>query len=179
MGNVVNINLNRKRSNAMAGQTIKIKLSDLFEYLSGLDRAGNLKSVKLGYAVAKNRSEIMKEVKIVQSRMESSKEFSEYSQKVADLGKKYANKDDKGRPVQFQGQFQGCEGNPEYDKPMEELKEKYKEVIEEREKQMEEYKELMKMEIDFDVYQIDFSEVEKVEGITVDQINGIFFMIKE
>lgn len=122
----------------------------------------NLRGVKLTYAISKNTEMLEDTYKHFEEAQKPSKEFIEFQKKLNDLKLKYAKKDDKGKPITTQiPQKDGTAitqvhidgiGDPEseYTKDFEALKQEYKKVISEREKEGKEYQELLEGKTKFE-----------------------------
>jgi len=113
---------------------------------------------KAAYGIAKNKSKVESEVKSIQEaqqKIQPAPEVLEFEEKRINLCKEAANKDDNGEPITIGPRFDIPVGAmPDFEKKIDELREEYKEALDQKEKNDEEWVELMKEEIEIDIHQI-------------------------
>ncbi len=154
-----------------------MKRQDLYTLLNGFELVKDLKGVKFAYARAKNKKLVLAELELLKNVMKDSDEFIEYDKKRIELCEEYCTKDDKGKPVIKNRKYDGLTKNEEFTKKLNELNEKYKEVIDEKKKRAEEYKKLLDEEIDFEFHKIKLQDVP--EDITGAQLEAIDLILEE
>jgi len=130
---------------------IKAKKRDLLNLWQILEGLKNKKqNVKFSYFVAKNRLAIKGEVDALNEAQEASEEFKLYDAKRAELAASSADRTaDTGQPMTSNGQYVIREKKEEFEKQLAELKEQYKTAIEDRQKQLVGFKELLEETVDF------------------------------
>lgn len=148
----------------------KKDLVTLFKSLHGVQ---SLRGAKFGYAIAKNISLIKPEIEALDKAQEKSEEFKkleeEFEPTRIQIAEKHANKDADGKAIkkliQIEGQSLEVYDIPDNKASNEECEEKMKsinpEVYEARVKQVKDYQELLKEEINiaFFPYVIKLSDV--------------------
>ena len=150
----------------------KQKLVELYQNLKNL---GELKGVKFAYGVAKNIGIIQPEIEALQKAINPTEDFSLFEKERIELAKNHSKKDDKGNPIIENNQFI-MEDTEKFSKEFEALKENHKEAIYKREKQTEDYNNLLKEEIEINLYKIKISDVP--QDISAKQLEGIFGIIE-
>lgn len=145
---------------------------ELFDLLAGFEAVGSLRGVKFAYAVAKNRDCVMREVRPLQQSIEPSKEIAEYEEERVKLCLVHCQKDEGGKPLIQNGVYVGVNGNPEFEKALEELKEKFQEALDKQEKDKAEYDRLLDEEVEIEFHLLQFVDVPK--EITAAQMISIF-----
>jgi len=154
----------------------KIKRSDLFALLNAFEAAKDLQGVKFGYAVAKNKANILAERKCVDEAGKPSKEYFEFDKRRLELCEEHCDKEN-GKPVKIfnpitrQEVYAGLDGNKKFNAAVDALTEEYKDVTEAFKQQREEVNKLLDEEIEFDFYMVEFSEIP--ENITAGQMAGL------
>lgn len=131
-----------------------MKKRELFGLLNGLEAVKNLKGVKFAYAVAKNKNLVKREVKLFSESNKPNEKFLEFDKKRVELCQEYCEKNENGEPVIKNNTFIGLEKNDAFNKVIEELREEYKEAIDEREKQSKEYNKMLDEEIELDFHKV-------------------------
>ena len=153
-----------------------MKKGDLFALNAGLAACGGLKGVKFAYAIAKNTSIVKKEVDIIQEAIKPSKEFQTYEEKRIQLAMDHAKKDPKGQPIIADNRYV-IEDQAVFDEAIKNLREENKDVIDGQKKSNEEYEEMLKEEIEIELYKIGQDLLP--EDITASQVTGIMPIINE
>ena len=153
-----------------------MKKSEVLLLHKALNRLGNLTGVKFAYAVSKNINILKNEIESLDKAMEPSEKFMEYDKARIALVELHAEKDDKGKAkiitsASGSQQYDIDEENKMFKKAFDALKEKHKEAVGAREKQVEEYIKLLETDSDVKVYKVKLEDVPK--EITVVQMAGI------
>lgn len=113
--------------------------------LSQIDRIYNVlknvkiqvKSVKVKYVIAKLLTEIEKELEILRQAAEPSEQYKQFEEERLELLRKYAKRDEQGNIVyQDKAKSSVVIDNEEGKQKLQELLNKYKDAIEERNKQL-------------------------------------------
>lgn len=113
-----------------------------------LPSLGNLKGVKFNHGIDKNRKRLKKEVESIEESIKPSKEFEEYDKLRIEINEKFSVKNEDGSPKMSSNQNSSryiIDENKrvEFDKEQEILKKKHSVIVETREKQLKEYRELL------------------------------------
>lgn len=164
---------------------LKLKRRKLLALGTAIAAVDSLRGEGFTYAMAKNGKRIAEELEFVAKNLKSSTRFQEYDNKRIELCKKYAEKDDRGKPrmvPQVGGQrgameFVGVDSNPEFNSEIEKLKKEYQGELDEREKHIKAYEADLDKEIDFEVYKVKLCNVPK--EITVGQLRGIIDLVED
>jgi len=123
-------------------------LLNLWYILEGLKH--QKQNVKFSYFVAKNKIAIKSEVDALNEASEASEAFKAYDTKRADLAAEMADRiPGTDEPLTNNGQYVIKENKEKFDTQLKDLKEEFKKVIEEREKQVEAFKDLLDEEVEF------------------------------
>jgi hypothetical protein len=143
-----------------------------------LNKLGNLKGVKFAYGVSRNISLLKPEIESLEKAVTVSEEYKEFENKRIALVEKFSKKDEKGKFVKVNNNYEIEEGKQEeLDKEFEALKAENQEVFDSRLKQIEEYNELLKTESTVVLYKVALSEVPT--DISVQQMFGISAIVDE
>lgn len=156
---------------------MKIKLSNrdiigLYNTLEGL----NYRGVKFAYTIARNINSLKPIVESIDKSLAIPKEFAEYDKARLELAKKYADKDEAGKPLVKENQFIITD-KVAFEAEIDALQEKHKEVIEARAKQLDEYKVLQDEELEVEVFTI--PHVLLPNDISTKELTAIFSIIEE
>lgn len=143
------------------------------DLLQSCYRCMDVKGEKFAYALLKNKNKIKKKLEEIYSRYQVSEDFKIYDEQRIKLAEKHAKKDDKGEPI-VNGEKYDIENKEEFEKELNELKEKHKDAIEEREKQIEDYEKELDEESDIEIHKIR----KLPEGMSAREIESAEFMIK-
>jgi hypothetical protein len=147
-----------------------MKKQEAVNLYSNLNKLGKLTGVKFAYAVSKNLNILKSEIESLEKASKPSEKYIEFDKERVELAKKYAKKDEKGKPLSENNAFV-MEDQEAFEKEFNELKEKNKDLVEEREKQMNEYVELLKTEANITLHKIALVDVP--QNITVEQMYAI------
>ena len=153
-----------------------MKNKDIIVLSQALQLVGNLTGIKFVYGVVKNMNILKPEIELLQKTIEASDKFIEYDTKRIELAKKYSSKDEKGNPMVQENEFV-ISDRAGFDKEIEKLKKEYKKVLDIREEQLKQYRELLEENADIKLHMINFEDVPV--NITSAQLSGIFCLIKE
>ncbi len=157
-----------------------MKNKDLFELFNSLSSLVGLEGVKFNYGVARNINILKPEVMSLQEALKTSEEFNKFDNERVELAKKYAKKDETGKPVLVtvdKNTQYVIEDQKKFDKELEELKETHKVAFEAREKQLKDFEVLLDTENPIKLFKIKLSDVP--EAIKTEQLNGIYNLIEE
>jgi len=156
-----------------------MKKQNVLNLWNGLHAVSGLKGAKWAYAVAKNINNLKSEIEALQKSIAPSKEFSEYNNKRLALAQKHAiKKEGKPQTVKI--------GNTEeylikdknkFNKELKPLQKEYKKALDERDKQMKDFEEILKEEIKIDLYMVDSDNIP--EEITPAQVTAVMPVIRE
>jgi len=129
-------------------KTKKGDLLNLWYILEGLKH--QKQNVKFSYFVAKNKLAIKGEFDALNEAQDASEAFKLYDTKRAELAAGMADKiPGTDQPMTANGQYVIKEKKDDFEKSLDELKEQYKTVIEDRQKQLDAFKELLDEETEF------------------------------
>lgn len=149
-----------------------IEILNLADALSKI----NLPGVKFAYGISKNLNLLKPEVNALNEARKPSPEFGLYDKERVELAQKHAEKDEKGKTVTLNGQYQIVDQEA-FDKEFKELQEKHKETLEKREVQMKEFNDLLDKEVEITLHKIKLEDVP--QNITTAQMNSIYSIIEE
>lgn len=152
----------------------KQQLLDFNQALISVDKMSA--SVAFAYAVALNRKTIKNEVEALEEAFKPRPAYLEFDRERVALCEKLAKKDEKGKPIMINNQYQ-FEDIKVLEKEMEPIKEKHKEAISEREKQLKEFNEILKQEITFNLKKVRPNELPAT--ITPNLVAGLMPMIDD
>ena len=154
-----------------------MKKSDSIVLFQALNKLGNLAGVKFAYAVNRNLALLKPELESLEKASAPSEEYMKFEKEIRiPMVEKFAKKDDKGKPIQKDNQYE-IEDQKGLVKAFAKVKEENKEVFEAREKQVLEYNELLKTDSDVVLFKI--SKDELPSNISVAQLNGIMAIVSE
>lgn len=157
---------------------IKVKRSDLFLMQNAVNALAHVKgSCKFAYALAKNKKFLDDEVNLMREGVNPKQDFIAYEKARIALCEKFAEKDENDKPKIAGGQYQGLENNKKFQAEMGKLVEEYKEKIEERKAQLESFNEMIKEEVELEMWAIKLGEIPN--EISADQIGVLTSLIVE
>ncbi len=141
-----------------------------------VNKEGEQLSIKFKYAVAKNLRVLLPEVQALSKASEESVEYGNFKKKSLELGRKNAEKDESGNPVQRDGLFVFVDEKKAEEEFME-LKKEYDEVLKERDRSMQEYEKLLELEVEVNIHKVLVSDVPEFLGISslyaiIDMVDG-------
>ncbi len=140
---------------------------------------------KGAYGIAKNKKVVEEEVEVLreaQAKIQPMEEYLEFEKQRIDVCKDFSDKDENGEAKTISGPGGGQfmipdEKKPDFEAKVEELKEEFKEAIEDKDKKEAEWNELLSEEIELDVHviKIDFLP----DNITPAQIDILGEIVSE
>lgn len=145
----------------------------LFKHLQQL---GNLSGVKFSYTINKNIQLLEGEIKALEKTLDMSDEYKEFDKKRIKLAEKYSKKDEKGKPIIKDNNYE-LENAEEFNKAFKTLQIENQELWDAREKQVNEYNELLKTESEVVLHKVNITDVP--QNISVAQMNGIMSIVAE
>lgn len=149
---------------------------DIVALYKALANVEKLPGAKFAYAIAKNSDILKNEVKAIKSAVKSREDHVVYEKELAELSKKYAKKDQKGKPIIVNGNFLEIDDTEGFEKEHVALKEKHKIAIEYRETQLKDYEKLLEQKNDIKLHLLEVSDLPK--DITGEQLKGIYAILK-
>lgn len=153
-----------------------IKRGDLYRVLQGINLAGSLTGIKFSYAMSKNKSLIMAELKSAEESLQQSPGMLAFEKDRMELVNEYGTRDEKGKLVIENNQY-AIEKMDEFNKKIEALKKVHKDALDENKKKIDEYNEFMKEEIDMPFHMISMKDIP--ENISVDVMDQIMPLVSE
>ncbi len=152
------------------------KLVDLY---NGLMNVGNLGGAKFSYAISRNLEKLSSGKEAVKAAFMMRPDYIEYEKARLELAEKHSvKKDGKIQTEKVDGAERYIlKDEKVFAKELEVLKEKYKKVIEGRETQLKEFADLLKDEVEIDLYKIPPSYLPK--DITPNQTSAILAIIDD
>lgn len=161
------------------------KIVDINTTLINLSNMDSL-PFKVAYGLHKNKSIITKEFEaIVEAEKKTvTPKYQEYENARLALCNEYCKKDEKGQPITIiQNETQAFSIQEdkigEFEEKANELKNKYLETIQETDKLREEFNKFLDENVDIEVYKIPLTEFEKLDSISVNKLDNIFYMVQE
>lgn len=146
---------------------------------NGLQAVSNLPGAKWAYAVARNIAKLKGEVEALQKAYSADKDFMTYEKQRLELAQKYSVKE-KGNPktVKVGGNEEFLIADKDkFNQKLKKLQKEHKKAIDERQKQVDDFNEILKEKIEIDLYMIDSDYIP--EGITPAQVSAIMPIISE
>jgi hypothetical protein len=155
---------------------MKLTKQQVLDLNKGLHNVSRLGGARFAYAVARNLSKLNSEVESIAAAFDAHENFIAYDKERAEVAATFAEKNPDGSP-KLEGQRYIVTDEDALAKALEPVKEKHKAAIEEREKQIKDFEELLKEEVEIDIYMV--NQIFLPETITADQISGIILMVDE
>lgn len=149
---------------------MKAKRKDLLELWKLINNLrGTQYNIKFSYFLAKNRKRIQSEVEILDETVKPSDAYTIYDNERASTANRFSDKDPDGKPVIVNSNYMITEKLEEFNKEINNLKEKHKNVIDERDKQNEDYDKLLDEEVEFDGYAIKMCEMpDRLDAVSLE-----------
>jgi hypothetical protein len=122
--------------------------------------AERVRGVKLSYTIARNLNRLRAEVDAIQRAGAPSTAFQEYEQKRIGFCQALCTKDVNGRPLIEDGQFVLGENQTELNRLVDKIKLEYSTAIDEREKQLADWRDLLDGEVDVKFHLLDLDGIE-------------------
>lgn len=154
---------------------MKLTKQGILDLNAALNSCGNLTGVKFAYAIARNKTKLKPEIEAMQEAYKASDSFLQYDKERIELAIKHAKKID-GKPQIENGEYV-IEDKEKFDNDLKLLRETHREAIEARGKQEKDFTELLKEEVEIDLYTIPPSYVP--ENISANQMTGIISIVQE
>jgi hypothetical protein len=151
-----------------------MKRRDLYIYMQGLNSVTDLKGVKFAYSVIKNKKKIEDEIKIFEEVIKPDPAYEEYELKRISLCEIHSDKDEDGKPIVIADKYKLTNVDI-FNEELEKLKFNYKDIIDERMKQINEYNKILDETMVIDITKISFNDLP--ENITPKQLESIIFMV--
>ena len=137
------------------------------------DRPGT----KFAYALLRTKQKLHPHVVKLQMLQMPSKEFIEFDSKRVSICSKFADRDEKGNPVQKDGNFVVTEKVDEFKEAYSALSEEYKAAQEEMDAKVAQYNVVLDEEIDVDVYRVSLENCP--QNFTAAEIESIMVLISD
>ena len=131
---------------------------ELFSLLRGLRAVAELRGGKFAYAVAKNTDIVGREVRALEAANQPPPAFIAYDQARIDLCKEHAEKGEDGEPVVDGSEFVIAD-HPTFDAAFAELRGEHAVALDERTKQLAEYRALLAERSDVELHLLDEEHV--------------------
>lgn len=134
-----------------------MKRRDLVELWKMMDLYKGSKGVKFAYFLVRNKKKLQPEIEALEESLLPSEAFKGYDTERVKLAEFYSDKDPNGNPIVQNSNYIINEKQTEFDTELASLKEKYKNVIDEREKQITDYNKMLDEEVEFDGFKINLT----------------------
>lgn len=154
---------------------MKLSRNAVNELYKGLDTLGSLQGVKFAYFIAKNKALLESEIKDMKEAIKTSDEYNVYEKARIALAEEHAVKED-GKPVVKDNSYV-MEDKDAFNKAWEALKDKHKDAIDARKKQVEDFNKFLEEEIELNLHNIQLTDVPA--NITVEQMEIIEPLVNE
>ena len=126
-----------------------LKLSGVFDSFKK-EKIGT----KFSYFITKNKLSIKDEFEALKEIVVPSEKYQQFDRERAELAKAMSDKDNDGKPIIINDSYQIIKNQTKFNELISAIKEKYAEDIREFEKQITEYKDILKETISFEPYAI-------------------------
>lgn len=157
-------------------EELKLKKRDVLMLHQNLPKLGNLKGVKLSFAIAKNKKIVEEEAEALVEAVAMTDEYKKYEEERLKLCKKYASKDDSGNPVLVADDYL-IKDQVAFDEAIKELNDANTELIEERDKQVEEGNKLLDEYSSIKLHKIKYEYIP--DDVTIAQMDILLPLIAE
>ncbi len=156
---------------------MKITKQEALNLYNGLQGVSNLSGAKWAYAIAKNIAMLKPEIDALQKAYTAKNEFIEYERARLELAEKYSvKKDGKPETVNVGGIEEYLIADKDkFNQEFAKLQAKYKKAIDERKKQISDFNEILKEEVNIDFYTISPDYIP--EEITPAQLSAIMAVV--
>lgn len=149
---------------------------EMFILAQAFGSVGDLPGATFSYAVLKNRAKVQSALAVLH-KVTNHPQKGEFEEKRKALWEEHCAKDEDGKPILEEQNYTGLEGNEAYEKAFEALREEYKEVIEQNQKNNMEFQVNLNNEADIELHMISMEDVP--ENISPKQLEGIAPMIRD
>jgi hypothetical protein len=151
-----------------------MKKRNLYELMESINKVSDLKGVKFAYTLIKNKKKIENEIKILEEIIKPSEKFTLYETERIKLCELYCDKDNNGNPIIENNRYKILDID-KFNDELTNLKNNNKNTIDDRDKQIAEYNNLLMEDVDIEFDMIKFEDLPI--DITSDQLESISFMI--
>lgn len=156
--------------------------NELFELDGKFEQASSVSGLKVVYAMSKNHNAIKslsKELraKISKIREEKIPRFETWDNERLETCKAFAKKDDKGEFVMISGNFQ-IDDMPAFEKKADELKVKYKDVMDALDKKDTDVKAILDDNYKLELHSVKMGDITD-QGITKAQMDVVLLFMEE
>lgn len=148
----------------------------IIELFNALTKIKDLIGIKFNYAIAKNIATLKPEIEAIQRSYEATEDFNKYEIERVELAKKHSKKGDNDEPLLINGNQFDIEDLKAFQTEFNELKEKHKEVITIREKQLKEVEEFLLKESNIELHKIKMEDIPK--EIKTEDMAAIYCLIE-
>ena len=158
---------------------MKLSKQEILNLHGGLNAVESLGGAKFSYCIAKNLSKIKPEIEALQKAYLAKKEFVDYDKERQSLAQSHAVKVD-GKPqtiIENGAEKYAIEDQNKFDAELKVLQEKHKTVIDERQKQLDDFTDILKEEVEIELSTLSPEYLPK--DITAKQTSGILLIIEE
>ena len=153
-----------------------MKNSELIQLSQSLNQVTGIKGKDFAYAVFKNKMILESEMRIFeQLRQDPHPDYTNYENERSIVCINYSKKDDNGNPV-IQNQQYVIEDWDNFNRDMEEIRVKYKSVLDQMELAQKEISEFMNRESNVDLLKVSFKDLP--DDISAQQLEQLKFMIE-
>jgi len=154
-----------------------MKIRDVQRFAAGLKQVGRLSGFTLAYAVARNMRHVEPILEDLRNARKTSEAYNRYDKERVELCKVHSKKDANGKPVFSQGTYEfEDEDFAKFEAAMEELVKAHQEAIDDQERKVKEYNDLLDEDVNFDVYKVNI-DILKESEITGNEVAMIFEML--
>jgi len=158
--------------------TLNITKKEAVDLFNNLHSVGNLSGSRFVYVIAKNISLLQDEIKALNKAQEPSEAFIEFDNKRIELAEKFSEKEENGDPkiIRDKGQSRFViKDIKAFEKAVDELKKSNADVVEDREKQLEDFNNILNEE--FEIHLLGLNQEDLPENITSSQLVSIFSLM--
>ena len=151
-----------------------MKRKDLYNYLQVLTSVSDLKGVKFAYAVIKNKKKIENEIKILEEIIIPNPLFEEFEKKRIVLCEVHSEKDTNGNPTIIENKYKISDLEL-FNTELEKLRLNYKDIIDERYKQINDYNNILDEDTEMEFTKIGY--IDLPINISAKELDSIDFMV--
>jgi len=134
-------------------------------------------SCKFAYGLAKNKKVLDDEVSSMREGLKPDKDFMDFENKRVALCAKYAEKGEDGQPKIVNNAYVGVLGNKEFEKEVEALNKESKAILDDRQKQLDSFNDMIKEEVELELWAIKLDEIP--DDVTAEQLGPLQPIITE
>jgi hypothetical protein len=149
---------------------MKLKKRDLMRLNNAISAIEGRKfSVKFSYFLAKNKIQLKEDISILEQLRLPSDEFKQYDADRAKLALDHADRNSDGSPKIDNQQFVITIQAGEFQESVSKLKEKYNEVIEQRNEQLKDFEEILEEKTTYSGATIDYKDIpDDIEPVVIE-----------